>query len=198
MRSPSACRPSRSARSSASLGLVEQPHVLDRDHGLVGEGLEQLQLLVGERPAFGSRATAITPIASPLLRSSARAARCENAAHVRAIRASWRGIRHRSASAIEYRCRCSTRRRCRGLARSASGRTLLNAIGLRTRRREAARCSASVDEAEDRLPKPPMQTDRRCVDDALEHRLHVRRRAADHLAGCRPWRSAAPAPPWSR
>ncbi len=36
------------------LGLVEQPHVLDRDHGLVGEGLEQVDLalwrLAGLRP----------------------------------------------------------------------------------------------------------------------------------------------------
>ena len=30
------------------LGLVEQAHVLDRDHRLVGEGLQQLDLLVGE------------------------------------------------------------------------------------------------------------------------------------------------------
>ena len=28
------------------LGLVEQPHVLDRDNRLVGEGLEQCDLLV--------------------------------------------------------------------------------------------------------------------------------------------------------
>ena len=32
-------------RSSASLRLVEQPHVLDRDHGLVGEGLQQLDVM---------------------------------------------------------------------------------------------------------------------------------------------------------
>ena len=31
----------------ARLHLVEQPHVLDRDHRLVGEGLHQLDLLVG-------------------------------------------------------------------------------------------------------------------------------------------------------
>ncbi len=31
-----------------SLQLVEQPHVLDRDHRLVGEGLEQRDLVVGE------------------------------------------------------------------------------------------------------------------------------------------------------
>ena len=34
----------------ARLHLVEQPHVLDRDHRLVGEGRDQLDLLVGERP----------------------------------------------------------------------------------------------------------------------------------------------------
>ena len=32
------------------LGLVEQAHVLDRDHRLVGEGLQQPDLLGGERP----------------------------------------------------------------------------------------------------------------------------------------------------
>ena len=31
----------------ARLHLVEQPHVLDRDHRLVGEGLDQLDLLFG-------------------------------------------------------------------------------------------------------------------------------------------------------
>ena len=30
--------------------LVEQPHVLDRDHRLVGEGCDQLDLLLGEWP----------------------------------------------------------------------------------------------------------------------------------------------------
>ena len=35
------------------LGL-EQPHVLDRDHRLVGEGLHQLDLPVGERPHLGA------------------------------------------------------------------------------------------------------------------------------------------------
>ena len=35
-------------RSSASLRLVEQPHVLDGDHGLVGEGLRQRDFLVRE------------------------------------------------------------------------------------------------------------------------------------------------------
>ncbi len=33
----------------ARLHLVEQTHVLDRDHRLVGEGGDQLDLLIGER-----------------------------------------------------------------------------------------------------------------------------------------------------
>ena len=35
--------------AGAGLHLVEQPHVLDRDHRLVGEGGEQLDLLISER-----------------------------------------------------------------------------------------------------------------------------------------------------
>src|SRR5215470_15269332 len=38
----------------ACLHLVEQAHVLDRDHRLVGEGLEQLDLLRTEGPRFGA------------------------------------------------------------------------------------------------------------------------------------------------
>jgi hypothetical protein len=34
----------------ARLHLVKQPHVLDRDHRLVGEGGGELDLLGGERP----------------------------------------------------------------------------------------------------------------------------------------------------
>ena len=37
-------------RGAGFLRLLEQPRVLDRDHRLVGEGLEQRDLLVGERP----------------------------------------------------------------------------------------------------------------------------------------------------
>ena len=36
-------------RSSASLCLVEQPHIFDSDDRLVGEGLEKLDVVVGER-----------------------------------------------------------------------------------------------------------------------------------------------------
>src|SRR5262249_33497986 len=36
------------------LNLVEQANVLDGDHGLVGEGFDQLNLLVGKRPDLGA------------------------------------------------------------------------------------------------------------------------------------------------
>ena len=36
----------------AGLNLLEQPHILDGDHRLVGEDGEQLDLLLGERPHF--------------------------------------------------------------------------------------------------------------------------------------------------
>src|SRR5262244_3569819 len=39
----------------ARLQLREQAHVLDRDDGLVGEGLQELDLAIGERPGLGAR-----------------------------------------------------------------------------------------------------------------------------------------------
>src|SRR3954447_22064007 len=39
-----------SERGGARLHLVEQPHIFDRDNGLVSEGLGQFDLLVGKRP----------------------------------------------------------------------------------------------------------------------------------------------------
>ena len=44
------------------LRLVEQPHVLDRDHRLGGERFEELDLFIGERRT-SSRRMRITPIA---------------------------------------------------------------------------------------------------------------------------------------
>ena len=46
------------------LDFVEQPHVLDRDHRLVGEGRHQLDLLLGERP-HGLALKLRTPIGIP-------------------------------------------------------------------------------------------------------------------------------------
>ena len=41
--------------AGAGLHALEQPHVLDRDRRLVGEGRDQLDLLVGERPHLVTR-----------------------------------------------------------------------------------------------------------------------------------------------
>ena len=48
----------------ALLQLLEQPHVLDRDHCLVGEGLDELDLLVGEWPHLPC-GRGMTPIGLP-------------------------------------------------------------------------------------------------------------------------------------
>ena len=53
----------------ARLHLVEQPHVLDRDHRLVGEGGDQLDLLLAERLHLGTTSPRSTPMASPSRRS---------------------------------------------------------------------------------------------------------------------------------
>ena len=50
----------------ARLQLREQPHVLDRDDRLVGEGLEQRDLLVGEAAGLSARRTLIAPIGRAL------------------------------------------------------------------------------------------------------------------------------------
>ena len=42
-------------------GLVEKPRVLDRDHGLVGEGLQQPDVMVANVPG-STRVTLISPI----------------------------------------------------------------------------------------------------------------------------------------
>ena len=45
------------------LQLLEEAHVLDGDHGLVGEGLDQRDLLVGERPDL--RRATMAPMGVP-------------------------------------------------------------------------------------------------------------------------------------
>ena len=47
------------------LDFVEQPHVLDCDHRLVGEGRDQIDLLVGERFSPNLRVNVMTPIVVP-------------------------------------------------------------------------------------------------------------------------------------
>ena len=67
-RSRSAAPMPRSAPARASLHFLEQPHVLDGDHRLVGEGGDELDLPVGER--FDRRAAKEDDADGPLLRAS--------------------------------------------------------------------------------------------------------------------------------
>ena len=48
----------------ALLHFFEQPHVLDRDHGLIGESFKEGNLLIGEGRT-SVRRIEITPIATP-------------------------------------------------------------------------------------------------------------------------------------
>ena len=48
-----------------SSSAPEQPHVLDGDHGLVGEGLEQRDLLGRERPDLRALGSRMRPIGTP-------------------------------------------------------------------------------------------------------------------------------------
>ena len=47
--------------AGARLHLVEQAHVLDRDDGLVGEGLDELDLALREGPGARARISVNTP-----------------------------------------------------------------------------------------------------------------------------------------
>ena len=56
----------------ARLHLFEQPHVLDRDHRLVGEGGDELDLLFGKGPG-SERFNENAPIGLPSRRAAPRA-----------------------------------------------------------------------------------------------------------------------------
>ena len=105
------------------LELREQPHVLDRDHRLVGEGLEERDLLVGERPRPPSRITAMTPIGASLPQHGHRQERCESPARASSSRTRARpGPRRMSAMCDDRPSRIAPgRQRVRGPA--ASGYT---------------------------------------------------------------------------
>ena len=62
------------------LGLVEQAHVLDRDHRLVGEGLEQSRSGGSRMRRSRPRVTLIVPIATPSRSSGTTTAGCESRA----------------------------------------------------------------------------------------------------------------------
>ena len=58
------CCCSDSLRSSVRLHFLEQPYILDRDHGLVGEGLDKCELPV-RNGCLTPRVKIMTPSATP-------------------------------------------------------------------------------------------------------------------------------------
>ena len=59
------CSLARCELTALFLDLVEHPHVLDRDRGLVGEGRTELDLLVGEAAATCKRVDVSRQIGLP-------------------------------------------------------------------------------------------------------------------------------------
>ena len=189
------------------LRLLEQARVLDRDHGLVGEGLAagvislSVNGLGGWRDRRGSSRCRALPTASARSRIEIVAdvaRRCDaRLRHARAVEhvgvvhdlgACERSARSRAcqrtgeSSSVEVR-RVSSRSagaRPRDRARSPRGAPC-------RRRRPAKMPSCAL--AEQALA---------ALEDLLEHRRGVGHRAADHAAAPRPSPSAARAPPWSR
>ena len=158
------------------LGLVEQARVLDRDHGLVGEGPHQVDVGLGERldPAAQQRdhADRLAVAQHRHREHRAEAVPRLQLAHVGVLGVDAAGRRPRRAAACARgthapRSRCdaaAARPRCRGSARiGVIARSLSPGTSSHTRLRF-------------RLAQQPG-----ALGDGVEHRLHVGRRGADHL-----------------
>ena len=163
--------------SSASLRLVEQAHVLDRDRRLVGERLHQRDLLVGERPRLHApqrdRADRVAfahqrhrqDRAVPMPRCSSRAI----------------GNSLRGAAAMSSRW-TTARSRTRATGDRAAGerhrRSPSSSVGVLAESCDAS-CSASPSTRTDRRLGRVAKLSARSRD-GVEHGLHVAGRAADH------------------
>ena len=158
----------------ACLYLIEQPYILDRDHRLVGEGLEQLDVFFGKSAGLLARHADY-----PDRRSVAHQRREQHAA----IAAQSREIAHASFGfGIDH---------LRGLAladqpeRRKVGephweRSSQGFVRCRPGRGESRQVNKVLDEAKDRgreAADQPVGAGR----NGLEHRLHVRGRTGDDL-----------------
>ena len=166
------CRPSPSA-APALPRLVEQPCVLDRDHRLVGEGLQQLDLMGGERAGPG--AVTLIDADRPPCASGGRTACCGSraAARISAIggRSSASVSGSRTVSPVGS---VGTGRTHDGLGKPA----LQGFVGRRAGRRERREMDGAIDEAEHRS--------RKAADTALALSRSPRTPAARRTAS---WRS---------
>ncbi len=159
----------------ARLELGEEPHVLDRDHRLVGEGPQQRNLCVREEPDLGAPyADRADRAAIPEQRHAKHGPRADPRPRGRRILWVVHEIRRLDHAALE---RGASRHRVRtypaGVGRRKRGALLLRqAVGCRDAQRFAVE---KVDAAERRVTQQPG-----APHDAFEHGLHVRRRPADH------------------
>ena len=173
----------------ARLQLGEQAHVLDGDDGLVGEGLQEVDLLVGEGPPARARQTTIAPMGMPSREASApRAGFAAAAAMVTRSGCSVLGIERRVRDV--RRPRGSRIARPESVSRAMAADTPAAAAipRLVTPRDGATSMSCLAVEPDTRRLKLASQSRTRALDDGLEHRLDIRRRARDHaqdLAGRR-------------
>jgi hypothetical protein len=163
-----------SRSTSTRLHLVEQAHVLDRDHRLIGEGGDQFDLFFGER---------LHLVASQI-----------NGADRRALPQQGDGedgpVAHLSSVGTAFRIFLRLRLKIRHMDRpplqqgTSAGRAAYDGDRVSKRRRErpimGAYCQSAILELEDPYV---FGTAENCggLDQRVEHRLKIEFRAADNL-----------------
>ena len=178
------------------LRLVEQAHVLDRDHRLVGEGLEQLDLLSGESaPRFHGRRTI-----APMRLAVAQHRHAEHRAPVPPRSAMRRGVRRdppaRRRCASSVRLRRMLGPRAATVAPHRAGSLACAAMFPSGKPCDAAKCKPLAVVAEDARDTSASQRRwRHCARSRRTPAAMSVGEPADHAAGSPPSRSAARAPP---
>ena len=181
------------SRSSASLRLVEQTRVLDRDHRLVGKGAQQLELAWVENAGSG----AVDGDAADALAVAHQRQHQRRAHAACAHRCRIRGIVALVGFSVGHQLRPAGAQRRRA-AKSAmrSGNMRFSAAALASSLALKAATAATRRRRGDWQVLAPVS---RCAsrDDGVEHRLHIGGRGGHHAQDVG-WRSAARATPWSR
>ena len=160
------------------LQLLEQPGVLDGDHGLVGEGLQQLDLAVGERPGLDRGSTVIAPMGSPSRSSGTDEHASEARRSARHSRARYSGSSSHVRDVDDWPrrgalapARCA---RPGGTGNASPERLDRLAASTPVRRPRGAASPSNRSTTADVGAAQP----RRVLGDGVEHRLDVGRRAA--------------------
>ena len=166
-----------SERLGTRIQHLEQTYVLDRDHRLTGEGLQQLHLLVGEASNVGARDRDRTDDLTLAQHGYAQAAAKSGQLggfpqHVFRV-GKHVGNVHHDTSADDPPDNCVTRGVQRALPSQGIDAFLIHPEG-------APQVNPLAIEREYQAVSGVTKA-RRSLGDGVEHRLHVRRRAADHL-----------------